>query len=477
MKHLLQHAHFIGIGGSGMSGIAEILHNLGVNVSGSDTAQNATIKHLLQLGIEVFAEQKETNLEKLIHLQNTKQQNVAVVVSSAIHRNNPELIAANLARIPIVHRAEMLAELMRTKIGIGVAGTHGKTTTSSILSTVLTEAGLAPTCIIGGKLNQLGSSAKLGKSDYFVAELDESDGSFLRFSPAVAVITNIDKDHLDFYSSLDEISRAFEKFTNQIPFYGTLCACFDDPFTQPIILKYKRKLITYGLRPDADITAKNIQLSENVSRFTPVAFGKELKPVELQMPGKYNIVNSLASLAVSSALNVDIEKSSQGISKFQGVLHRFTIVGKHKDITVVDDYAHNPQKINTLLQGTKDSFPNHNILCVFQPHRYSRVKKMFREFSESFTHSDGLFIVPIYSANEPAAPEVSLSELSRAIAVNSFKQDSRIVHFTEAKMDICSQFLKTFENSLKKPTIIVVAGAGDSSQIAHDLFCLLQKQI
>jgi UDP-N-acetylmuramate--alanine ligase len=477
MKHLLQHAHFIGIGGSGMSGIAEILHNLGVQVSGSDTAQNPTIKHLQALGIKIFSEQKETNLEQLIYFQNSKQKNVAVVVSSAIHRTNPELVAANLARVPIVHRAEMLAELMRTKIGIGVAGTHGKTTTSSILSTVLTEAGLSPTCIIGGKLNQLGSNAKLGKSDYFVAELDESDGSFLRFSPAIAVITNVDKDHLDFYSSLDEISKAFEKFTNQIPFYGTLCACLDDPFTQPIILKYKRKLITYGLRPDANITAKHIHLSENVSRFTPIVFGKELKPVELQMPGKYNIVNSLASLAVCSALNLDLEKSAQGISKFQGVLHRFTVVGKHKNVTVVDDYAHNPQKINTLLQGTKDSFPNHNILCVFQPHRYSRVKKMFHEFSESFKYCDGLFIAPIYAANELPLSEVTLPELSRAIAINSFEQDSRMVHFSESKEDLCTKFISAFGNNLKEPSLVVVVGAGDSSQIATDLLSMLQQKI
>jgi UDP-N-acetylmuramate--alanine ligase len=473
MEHIIKKAHLIGICGAGMSGIAEILHNMGIEVTGSDTGKGAHIEQFKALGIKVFSEHHSENLK---HIANPEFSNKSVVIfSSAIHKNNPEIIAAQLLKIPVIHRSEMLAELMRTKLGIAVAGTHGKTTTTSILSACLSESKTDPTVVIGGKINQLNSNAQFGKSKYFLAELDESDGSFLRFYPHIAVITNIDKDHMDFYQSLDDIIKNFEKFISQIPFYGTLCACFDDPITQSILTQFKRKVVTYGLRPDSNISATNIELNGLNSYFNPVIFGKEHRKVNLKLPGKYNICNALASLAVCHALNLNIDSFLNGIEAFSGVEHRFTVVGKIGNITVVDDYAHNPQKIQTVLNGAKESFPNHNILCIFQPHRYTRLKSLMTEFSQCFKDADGVLVAPIYSASELPIPGITVQEVSKQIALNSFFGNQSDVKYSEDKEEVSNKFIEIFSKKLLSPCVILTLGAGDSFKFGEQILSKIKE--
>lgn len=385
MFNTIKKIHFVGIGGAGMSGIAEVLVNLGYVVSGSDIKRSPITDKLENMGVHLKIGHSEENVDGC----------QVVVVSSAVGKHNPEILASQSQKIPVVHRSEMLAELMRMKYGIVVAGTHGKTTTTSILAEALHVAGLDPTAIIGGKINSFGSNAKLGKGDIFVAEADESDGSFLRLSPTIAVVTNIDRDHLDFYGNLEEIIKAFETFVNKIPFYGSVCLCLDDPIAQLLLLKIRRKVVTYGLRPDADVYASDIITRGFETQFTPVVFGEKYPSIVLHIPGVYNVVNALASFAVAATLNLDLHVICRAVSSFAGVLHRYTLLGEHRGVFVVDDYAHNPKKIQTVLKGTKESFPEKQIFALFQPHRYSRVKYQFEEFGAAFLNADYVIVTPI----------------------------------------------------------------------------------
>lgn len=382
--------HFIGIGGSGMSGLAEVLLNLGYKVSGSDINNSATVDRLKQLGAKIFLSHATENIKGV----------QVVVVSSAILTDNPEIKAAELAKIPIIHRSEMLAELMRLKYGVVVAGTHGKTTTTSILANVLHDANLDPTVVIGGILNSTHSNAKLGSGEWFLAEADESDGSFLRLSPTVAVVTNIGRDHLDHYASYQEILNAFQIFLDKVPFYGAVCACIDDPGVREVLPQIRRRTVTFGFSKDAEITAVDLRHEGQLTHFTPVIFGKISAPITLRMPGRYNVLNALASVAVGVVLELSPANVSGSISGFEGVLHRFTQLGFFNRISVVDDYAHNPKKISTVLDGVRESWPRHKVCAVFQPHRYTRVKHLADEFADSFTSADCVIVTPIYSAGE-----------------------------------------------------------------------------
>jgi UDP-N-acetylmuramate--alanine ligase len=458
MFNTIKNIHFVGIGGSGMSGIAEVLFHLGYNVSGSDIKKSSTTEKLKNLGIKIYIGHKSENIENA----------QVVVVSSAIHKHNPELIEAQQRRIPLIHRSEMLAELMRLKQGIVVAGTHGKTTTTSILAHSLHQVGLDPTVIIGGQLNSFDSSAILGKGDFFVAEADESDGSFLRLSPTVAVITNIDKDHLDYYGTLDEIVKAFEAFLDKVPFYGAVCLCIDDPIVQMILPRIRRRVVTFGIRKDADITVENVKTNGFKSTYTPIVFGQKLNDVTFKMPGLYNISNSLATFAVASVLKKDLNEIANAISHFEGVQHRYTIVGNHNKTYVIDDYAHNPKKIETVLKGTRESFPDKQIIAIFQPHRYSRVKLQLEEFGKCFSNADKLIITPIFSAGENPLPGINTDVLAQQIKNGSFHQDHSAIFLAnnlEHAVRLACQNSLTSINNKTNGCIILTLGAGDIKQI------------
>jgi UDP-N-acetylmuramate--alanine ligase len=464
MFHTIRKIHFVGIGGSGMSGVAEVLVTHGYEVSGSDTKASPVTERLSSLGARVHIGHDAAHAEGA----------QVVVVSSAIARHNPETLAAQAARVPIIHRSEMLAELMRLKAGVIVAGTHGKTTTTSILATVLTHAGLDPTIVIGGRLNSLDSSAKLGQGELFVAEADESDGSFLRLTPTIAVLTNIDRDHMDHYASLEAIIDAFKMFVDKIPFYGALCACYDDPLVQGILPAVRRRLVTYGLRLDADVTARDIEFSGFETRFTPVILGREAPRVRLRMPGRYNVSNALASYAVAHVLELDVEKVGKAIDAFEGVLHRFTVVGEEARVMVVDDYAHNPKKIATLLEGIRESFPERHVCAVFQPHRYSRVSHLADEFAVSFKDADTVIVTPIYAAGELPLPGATQDALAARIASGSFdgssasvKQATDLAEAARLASDIC------LSAAGEGGAIIVTMGAGDVRNVGtRSLECL-----
>lgn len=448
--------HMIGIGGSGMSGIAEILINSGYEVSGSDLKRSSTIEKLEKMGAQIFNSHAPQNIGNA----------QVVVLSSAVNKHNPEVLAAQQAKIPLIHRSEMLAELMRCKIGVVVVGTHGKTTTTSILASALTHSGLDPTAMIGGKINSFGGHAKLGKGDLFIAEGDESDGSFLKLNPTIAVVTNIDRDHLDHYGNLEEIIKAFERFIEKVPFYGVVCACIDDPMIQLILPKIRKKVITYGLRFDADISATNINFLGLKTKFTPVVFGSKKQEVTLHMPGAYNVVNSLATFAVAHILDVDLDRISHSISDFCGVDHRFTVIGeeKNKNTLIIDDYAHNPKKIATVLKGIKHSFAGNRILALFQPHRYSRLKNQFDEFTKCFDDADAVIVTPVYAAGEPPNPSVSLENLSYHIKTQSFHGASDSVYVAE-NLEHAAQLAYDMVDRLASPpsqgVVVITLGAGD----------------
>lgn len=446
--------HMVGIGGSGMSGIAEILLNLGYEVSGSDLKKNSTTEKLKNMGAIIFNNHEPKNIENA----------QVVVVSSAVHKHNSEVLAAQQAKIPLIHRSEMLAELMRSKLSVVVVGTHGKTTTTSILASTLTHSGLDPTAMIGGKINSFGSHAKIGKSDLFIAEGDESDGSFLKLNPTIAVVTNIDRDHLDHYENLEEIIKAFEIFIEKVPFYGVVCACIDDPIIQLILPKIRKKVVTYGLRADADISATNISFAGLTTKYTPVVFGNHKSQVTLHMPGAYNVVNSLATFCIAHILDIDLNKISQSISSFCGVDHRFTVMGEKHNVLVIDDYAHNPKKIATVLKGIKNSFPEKRILALFQPHRYSRLKNQFDEFAKCFEDADAVIVTPIYAAGESHNPSVSLENLSHHIKTQSFHGTAENVYVAENLEHAAKLAYDMIGGLLSPPShgvVVITLGAGD----------------
>jgi len=400
------HIHFVGIGGIGMSGIAELLLNLGYKVSGSDIRSSGITRRLKRLGGIIF---EGHSAEQVSGAD-------VVVTSSAIGADNPEVVAAKKASIPLIPRAEMLAELMRLKYSVAVAGAHGKTSTTSIIASVLSKGGLDPTVVIGGKLKGIDSNALLGRGDFIVAEADESDGSFLKMSPTIAVVTNIDREHLDFYKDLTSIKEVFLSFIDRIPFYGLAVLCLDNEPIQELIPKIKKRFTTYGMSIQADFHARDIVFSNQKSRFDIYHMGDLLGNITLNLPGTHNVYNSLASIAVGIELDIPFDIIKNALETLEGVQRRLEVKGEKRGITVIDDYGHHPTEIKTTLRAVRESWPDRRIIAVFQPHRYTRTKALFNEFTRSFYQSDLLVVLPIYPVrNEILCFAMEESEISGSV--------------------------------------------------------------
>ncbi|MCL2012829.1 MAG: UDP-N-acetylmuramate--L-alanine ligase [Cystobacterineae bacterium] len=403
--------HFVGIGGTGMCGIAEVLVNLGYVVSGSDMKRTEVTERLQALGAVVSQGHRKENL---------KEADV-VVVSSAIKRDNPEVLAAREAKIPVIPRAEMLAELMRLKYAIAIAGSHGKTTTTSMVATVMNAAGLDPTVVVGGKVNVLGSNAKLGRSTFMVAEADESDGSFLRLYPSIAVVTNIDAEHLEHYHSLDTLKEAFITFCNSIPFYGLNVLCLDHPNVQSLLPKIEKRVVTYGTAQSADYHLSEVRLDGFLTHFKAARRGDSLGEFSVKMVGAHNALNAMAMIAIADELDIPLETVRKALKEFEGVQRRFTVRGEEKGIAVVDDYGHHPEEIKATLRGAKEAFKR-RVVVAFQPHRYTRTRDLLKEFACAFNDADVLVLLPIYAAGEEAIPGISSAFLGQVVAEHGHKE-------------------------------------------------------
>ena len=400
------HIHFVGIGGIGMSGIAELLLNLGHQVSGSDIQETEITRRLETLGATISHSHQPQQVAGAD----------AVVVSSAIDSDNPEVAAANMDyHIPVIRRAEMLAELMRLKYAVLVAGAHGKTTTTSMVGTVMAEGGLDPTVIIGGRLNAWGTNAKLGQGDFVVAEADESDGTFLLYSPTISLVTNIDTEHLDFYKDLDEIKETFLEFINQVPFYGLNILCLEDENIQGLLPRIKKRMVTYGFSAQADFQARDLAFDGLNVSYRAFYCGQELGKVTLPIPGQHNALNSLAAVAVGHELEIPFSAICRGLQEMTGVQRRFQIKGEVNGVTVIDDYGHHPTEIKAVLKTMASSFPGRRRLVLFQPHRYTRTQALFEDFTTAFYQSDVLIVTEIYAASEPVIPGVHAEKLTTAI--------------------------------------------------------------
>jgi UDP-N-acetylmuramate--alanine ligase len=433
--------HFIGIGGAGMSGIAEILINLGYEVSGSDLRESETTRHLASLGAKIFIGHYPSNIADY---------NVVITSTAVNLLKNPEVIEARARKIPVIHRSEMLSELVRLKYGIGVAGTHGKTTTSSMMAHLMWSAGLNPTSVIGGKVLNFGSNARAGEGDYLVFEADESDGSFLKLLPAITIVTNIDADHLDFYKYFEGVKDAFLRYINNIPFYGYSVLCMDDPVIAELLPKVERPYYTYGFSEHADFRATNVVLDGHVE-FDCFYRDQALGRIRLKLMGRHNILNALAVIAVAHELEIPFKDISKGLAAFDGVGRRLEVVGEEKGITVIDDYGHHPTEIRATLDALKAK--GRRVVTVFQPHRYSRTQLLYKDFGKSFGATDLLFLTEIYPAGESPIEGVSAKLISEAV----MKNDTRDVVIIPKFEDIA----KTIVPFLKKGDIVLTLGAGD----------------
>ncbi len=441
-KSKYRRVHFVGIGGSGMSGIAEVLHNMGFEVSGSDIARKDTTERLERLGVKVFYGHSPENVRGA----------QLVVLSSAITEDNPEVQEARRLGIPVIPRAEMLAELMRVKFSIAVSGAHGKTTTTSMIAQVLAEAGLDPTVVIGGRLKGFGTGARLGQSEYLVAEADESDKSFLKLLPTIAVITNIDREHMEAYGSLLALKRAFADFASRVPFYGAAVVNLDDPNVQEILPEIRRRVITYGLSRQADFSARAVVLEGLGSRFEVYSGERKLTEVSLRVPGAHNVLNALAAFAVSQELGVSPEVAARALGEFSGVERRFEIKGERDGVVVVDDYGHHPTEIAATLEAARAWWQG-RIVVVFQPHRYTRTRDLWRDFGPVFHQADELIILPIYPAGEKPIPGVSAELILEAVRASGHRA-ARLVSGKE-------EALEELKRVLKPGDMLLTLGAGD----------------
>ena len=449
--------HFIGIGGSGMSGIAEVLINLGYEISGSDIETSAATEKLEKLGCNISYSQKAENVLG----------KEAVVVSSAINKNNPELREARHQKLLIVPRAEMLGELMRFRFGIAVSGTHGKTTTTSLIVQIMSEAKLDPTYIIGGIINATGMNAKLGNSDYLIAEADESDASFLHLQPMLSVITNIDEDHMATYShNYAKLTDAFISFTSNLPFYGICVACIDDKGVKDILKKIHRPVISYGFSDDADVKASNIDQNKMKMAFD-VSCDKYQKhfSVSLNLIGRHNILNALAAISVALELDIKIKDIQKALSHFSGVSRRLDYHQKlkinNKNIPLFDDYGHHPNEISEVFTSLRNTYPDKRLVVIFQPHRYSRTRDLFNDFVGCLSKVDALILLNIYSANE-----VPINTISSSTLADSIRRRSSIDPIVAKDIDEIIEIIPniTFEND-----VILTLGAGDVNKIPHQL--------
>jgi len=451
---------FVGIGGIGMSGIAEILLNEGFRISGSDKSLSEVTEHLAKLGAEIFEGHSAKNISSDIDV---------LVYSSAVPPENPEIVECKRRGIPIIRRAEMLAEVMRLKYGIGIAGTHGKTTTTSMVSLILMEGGKDPTVIVGGKLNGLGgTNARLGKGEFIVVEADEFDRSFLSLTPTIAVLTTLETDHLDCYRDLEDIKGAFVQFATKVPFYGFVVLCLDEPALQDIMpLLQNKRLLTYGFNPQADIQAVDVRYKENMTHFTVIRHGEELGEVALQLPGSHNVENALAAITVGLELGISFDLVKKGIGKFSGVYRRWEKKGEAKGIVVYDDYAHHPTECRATLAGAKAGW-RRRVVCVFQPHLFTRTRDFYEEFGKAFLLSDVLVVTDIYPAREEPIQGVTGELIADAAKGFGHKE----VHYVQDKKEL-PKFLLTIA---KQGDMIITMGAGDITKYGEEFLKLLGSQ-
>ncbi|MBI5170827.1 MAG: UDP-N-acetylmuramate--L-alanine ligase [Candidatus Eisenbacteria bacterium] len=439
--------HFIGIGGSGMSGLAEVLLNMGYSVAGSDLKSSEVTDRIVALGGRVFVGHAASNVEGA----------QVAVYSSAVRPENPELVAARAAGIPVIARADMLAELMRMKYGVAVGGSHGKTTTTSMVASVLSRGGMDPTIVVGGRLRALGSNAKLGHGRFLVAEADESDGSFLRLAPAVTVITNIDREHLDHYKDLDEIRQAFTYFANRVPFYGVAVMCVDDEHVRQILPQVAKRTLLYGTREDAEVRAAKIEMLPHGSRFEVVAAGEPLGSVTLHVPGRHNVLNALAAVAIGLELEIAFAHIAEALDGFRGVGRRFELRGEVHGVRVVDDYGHHPTEVAATLSAAKQQ--GGRVLVIFQPHRYSRTDALREEFGRCFGDADQVWVLDVYAAGETPIPGVTghtVVEAAHAVGAT---------HVTYAASG--PEAAAAAAAAAKSGDVILTLGAGDVSKLGE----------
>jgi UDP-N-acetylmuramate--alanine ligase len=446
----IKNIHFVGIGGIGMSGIAEVLLNLGYHISGSDLKETEVTRRLQSLGCEISYGHRRENLREVD----------VVVISSAIRQKNPEVEAAEERLIPVIPRAEMLAELMRMKVGIAIAGTHGKTTTTSLISTVLAAGGLDPTVVIGGRLNSIGSNARLGQGEFLVAEADESDGSFLKLMPTIAVVTNIDREHLDFYKGIEEIKESFLSFLEKIPFFGLAVLCLDHPNIQSLLPRLKKRFATYGLTTQADFQAKEIVFEGLSTSFDVVHHRRGIGRLSLRMPGVHNVYNALATLATAFELNIPFRVVQETLREFSGIQRRFQIKGEKKGILIVDDYGHHPVEIMATLKAARTGWGK-RIIAVFQPHRYTRTQTLFKDFLTAFYDADILILTDIYPAGEDRIEGVESKALFEGIREYGHKD----VRYLADKGEIVEHLLRI----LFPGDLVITLGAGDIWQVSEEL--------
>jgi len=404
--------HFVGIGGSGMSGIAEVLLNLGYEVSGSDQKMSAVTERLAKLGARVVEGHAAGNIADA----------QVVVTSTAVKADNPEVMQARRQGVPVIPRAEMLAELMRLKYGVAVAGSHGKTTTTSMVAMVLDKGGLDPTVVVGGRVGMLGSGARLGKGEFMVAEADESDRSFLKLSPTMAIVTNIDREHLDTYKDLADVQESFLNFVNKVPFYGAAVLCLDDPAVQDILPRVERRVVTYGVSRHAEVAARDVVLKPMGSTYTVCSFNTDLGTIELNVPGHHNVLNSLAAVTVGLDLGVPFAAVQEGLASFTGVDRRFQVRGEAGGITVIDDYGHHPTEIRATLETLRGRAGTRRTVVLFQPHRYTRTQHLWDDFCRAFHLADVVLIADIYPAGEEPIAGISSEALAAAISRRGHRQ-------------------------------------------------------
>jgi UDP-N-acetylmuramate--alanine ligase len=450
-----QHAHFIGIGGIGMSGIAEILLSMGFQVSGSDLRRGPVTDRLAQLGAIVYEGHEAGHVAGA----------TVVVTSSAVLANNPEVVEARARKIPVIQRAEMLAELMRLKYGIAIAGMHGKTTTTSMVASVLGAGGLDPTVVVGGRVDALGSNAKLGTTQYLVAEADESDRSFLKLSPILAVVTNLDREHMDCYRDMDDVEHAFLSFMDKVPFYGAVTACIDNAALASILPRVHRRVFTYGVTLQADYRLEFLESrAGSFSRFQVSTTAGPLGPFELHVPGRHNVLNATAAVAIAHQLEVTPDKIADGLKSFRGVDRRFQVRGHARGVTVVDDYGHHPTEIRATLAAARECGQG-RIHVVFQPHRYTRTRDLLDEFGAAFSDADSVVILPIYAASEEPLPGITAELLTSKITRP------------------CSHFAPDFPGAIaivagkaREGDMIMTLGAGSVSQMAPQILAALEAK-
>ena len=446
--------HFVGIGGIGMSGIAEVLLNLGYSVSGSDLKESETTRRLAELGGRIFLGHTAENLTEAD----------VVVTSTAVRKDNPEVAAAREKKIPVIPRAEMLAELMRLKYGVAIAGSHGKTTTTSMAAHLLAHAGMDPTAVVGGKVNSFGSNAKLGSGDYMVVEADESDGSFLRIPPTLAVVTNIDPEHLDYWKTPEALRQGFVDFVNRVPFYGIAILCIDHPAVQSLIPDLEKRYVTYGESHQADYRAEKIEVSGHAVRFDAWRRGEPLGRFEVHMVGRHNALNARAVVALADEMGIPMVVAREALASFRGVQRRFTVKGETKGITVVDDYGHHPAEVKATLLGAREAF-HRRVVCVFQPHRYTRTRDLFEEFATAFNDADVLLLTDIYAASEDPIPGVSPQALVEAIRARGHRDATWVPR---------GELAARARAAVKPGDIVLTLGAGDVTNVGPELLKLLE---